>query len=66
MEKYCPSILPNVDYDDNLTDDDSDGEAPPNIESENVKDFLNKIEDKEENLQALKEKNAKEVEDEYE
>ncbi|KRX00149.1 hypothetical protein PPERSA_10648 [Pseudocohnilembus persalinus] len=32
MEKYCPGILPNIDYDDILTDDDSDGDAPPNIE----------------------------------
>ena len=31
LEKYCPGILPEVEYDDVLTDDDSDGEAPPAI-----------------------------------
>lgn len=36
MEKYCPGILPNIDYDDILTDDDSDGDAPPNIEVKNI------------------------------
>jgi len=31
LEKYCPSILPGKEYDDNITDDDSDGEGPPVI-----------------------------------
>jgi len=48
LEKYCPGILPEVEYDDVLTDDDSDGEAPPAIKVEKVEDFLNEIEEKDE------------------
>lgn len=31
IEKYCPPLLPGVDYDDHLTEDDSDGDEYPNI-----------------------------------
>lgn len=31
-EKYCSSSLKEKDYDDNLTDDDSDGEESPDME----------------------------------
>lgn len=29
IDRYCPELMASKEYDDNLTDDDSDGEGPP-------------------------------------
>lgn len=29
IDQYCPDLMATKEYDDNLTDDDSDGEGPP-------------------------------------
>ena len=40
MEKYCPGLLNEVEIDDELTDEDSDGEQPPKLEVEELNDFI--------------------------
>lgn len=50
MELYCPQLLADKEPDDHLTDDDSDGEEPPNLNVMDVGDFLKKIEQDDKNM----------------
>jgi len=36
LDKYCPGLLKEIEFDDILTDDDSDGENPPEILVSNI------------------------------
>jgi hypothetical protein len=46
--------MANREYDDNLTDDDSDGEGPPRLDLEDVGEFLRRIEQDDKTIMALK------------
>ncbi|KAL4456204.1 hypothetical protein ABPG74_014165 [Tetrahymena malaccensis] len=67
VESACPSKVKVYEYDDNLTDDDSDGEEPPVVQIQNVDDFLKQLEDKDNQITQIRDKNKERLPfDEYE
>jgi len=48
-----------------LTDEDSDGEGPPEVEVADVNEFLKKLEENDNTILKLKELNKEDVFDEY-
>ena len=54
MDEYCPDLMATRDYDDNLTDDDSDGEGPPLLQVVELGEFLKKIEQDDKLIHSIK------------
>lgn len=54
IDRHCPDLMVNKEYDDNLTDDDSDGEGPVVLVVQDVNEFLKRIEQDDKIIMALK------------
>lgn len=61
IERYCPPLLAKKEYDDKLTDDDSDGEGPPQLNVVDINEMLKKIEQEDKTIASIKEKNSDEL-----
>ena len=60
-DKYCPQLMADKEYDDHITDDDSDGEGPPQLIVVDVGEFLKKIEGDDKTIASIKERNRVEL-----
>eukprot|EP00828_Plagiopyla_frontata_P017819 TRINITY_DN2299_c0_g1_i1.p3 TRINITY_DN2299_c0_g1~~TRINITY_DN2299_c0_g1_i1.p3 ORF type:complete len:231 (+),score=30.89 TRINITY_DN2299_c0_g1_i1:950-1642(+) len=61
IEKYCPGLLDKTEDEDYFTDTDSEGEGPPQLEVQEAKSLLKKIEGEDKNWIETTKKASKEI-----